>query len=194
MNAPEQPSDWAQLLRQGDDSIFERLYVQYYRASTAFVKANSGNEQDARDVFQEALIVLFKKSRTPNFQLTTSPGAYLHAVVRNLWLYRLRTRQAHPEISVQDHLILPETGDDDWELLLGEQNLEEKHRVVKLLLESLKTECQKLIEYAYYYQYSTAEMARLLDYAESFIKVKKHRCMEALREKVKNHPAFNDEK
>ena len=194
MTPPDQPSDLLHLLRSGNNEAFEQLYQKYYRKAAAFVLSNSGNEQDARDIFQETLLVLFKKTRSDDFRLTTDLGAFLYAIVRNRWLYRLRTQRAHPETMTGELSALPDLGSDEIEILLFEQNLDDRHRVVKQLLETLKTECQKLIEYAYYYQLPASEIAGLLGYAESFVKVKKHRCMEALREKVKNHPMFNDEK
>ena len=193
MTSPDQPFDWLSRLRQGDDAAFEQLYKLYFRQAAAFVLANSGSEQDARDVFQEALLVLYKKTRDSNFSLKSDPGAYLYAVVRNLWLYRLRSRRTNPEVLTGETATLPDPGVDAFEILHESQLFDERHSAVKRLLETLKPECQKLIEYAYYSQFSTAEIARLLGYAESFIKVKKHRCMEALRKKVNKHPAFNHE-
>lgn len=186
-------SELLERLRLGDNAAFKEVYRQHYRSTVAFVKANSGNEDDARDVFQEALLVLVKNLRNGEFRLTVDLGAYLYAVMRNLWLHRLRSRRTRPEVGLTDETPLPDSGVSDMEVLFVEQVFEEKHHTVKELLKTLKTECQKLIEYAYYHQLSAAEIAGLLGYAESFVKVKKHRCMEALREKVQKHPTFNHE-
>lgn len=191
MSNHDHPPDLTEKLRLGDNEAFAYLYRMFYRAAASWVKANSGNEQDARDVFQEALLALFRQINRPDFHLTTDIGAYLTAIVRKIWLYRLRTRHNRPEI------LVPEVKDtaayDDIELLLAEPDFEDKHKIVKTLLETLKTDCQKIIEYTYYYRLPAAEIARLLGYADVFVKVKKHRCMEVLREKVKKHPAFSDE-
>lgn len=191
MTVPDQPSDLLERLRQGDNDAFGYLYRTYYRGAAAFVKANSGADEDARDVFQEALLALFKKTRDSDFRLDSDPGGFLYATVRNLWLYRLRARRHNPETTVDDAARF--SGANDPELPDLEQRLNDRHLAVQQLLGTLKAECQKLIEYAYYFQYSTAEIASRLGYAESFIKVKKHRCMAALREKVKKHAAFYDE-
>lgn len=191
MTTPKQPVNWLERLHRGENEAFGYLYEKYYRPAAAFIHANSGQEQDARDIFQQALLVLFKKTRNADFRLTADPGAYLLAVVRNLWLYRLRTRQTHPEVSIDENHRIPDAGIDDTELLFRENTWSEKHHTVRQLLETLKIECQKLIQYAYYNRLSSTEIAALLGYSERFVKVKKHRCMEALREKVKNHPAFN---
>jgi RNA polymerase sigma factor (sigma-70 family) len=193
MSDSNRPSDLIEKLRLGDNEAFGYLYQQYYYQAAGFIKANSGSEQDARDVFQEALLVLFKQTRRDEFRLTADLGAYLYAVVRKMWLYRLRSRRAHPEISLLETQEMTDPGEDEIEVLLYEQTQNEKHLVVKDLLETLKPECRKLIEYAYFFKLPAVEIAELLGYAESFVKVKKHRCMEALRQKVVNHPIFNHE-
>lgn len=192
MTDSERPENMLEYLRLGDNRAFEQLYRQHYRAAADFVKANSGNEQDARDVFQEALLVLVKKARDPQFRLTAESGAYLLAVVRKHWLYHLRSRHAHPEIPTASSDHLPDPGSDEVEAQLSEKTISERHRAVQQLLEHLGPNCQQLLQYAYWQRLSAAEMAQLMGYTESFIKVKKHRCMAALREKIKDHPAFND--
>jgi len=189
MTDSEQPENVLELLRAGDSRVFEQLYRSHYHTAADFVKANSGQEQDARDVFQDALMVLVKKSRDEHFWLSSEPGAYLMGVLRKLWLYRLRTRHAHPEMPLNETEFWP-PDTKDWAFLLQETPENERHRAVQQLLETLNPECQKLLEYVYWRRLHAAQIAPLMDYTESFVKVKKHRCMAALREKVRSHPAF----
>ena len=193
MTAPEQPSDLLERLRLGDNAVFGQLYQRHYHPAAAFVKSNSGNAQEARDVFQEALLVLHRYARKKDFHLRVEPGAFLFAIVRKLWLNRLRQRKVHPEVQIDETVHFQDSDINEIELLLREQRWADKHQVVKDLLETLKIECQKLIEFAFYHQFSTAEIARRLGYSESFVKVKKHRCLSALREKLKKHPVFNSD-
>lgn len=188
------PPDLLERLYLGENEAFELLYKKYYPPAAVYVRSNSGNEQDARDVFQQALLVLFKKTKEPGFRLSADPGAFLRGVVRNLWLYRLRTRLAHPVTSIGEQQHFPDTGADDMDLFYKEKTLSDKHHAIQQLIETLKPECQKLILLAYYRHMPSAEIAGQLGYTEAFIKVKKHRCMEALREKVSTHPAFNHDK
>lgn len=192
MTNGEWPENVLEYLRLGDNRAFEQLYRQHYRVAADFVRKNSGNEQDARDVFQEALLVLVKKARDQQFRLTTEPGTFLLAVVRNLWLYRLRSRHKHPQTDTISPELLPDAGAAEIEDLLHEQGIDERLRAVQQMLETLNPECRQLLHYAYWQRLPAAEIASLLGYTEAFVKVKKHRCMAALREKVKNHPAFND--
>lgn len=182
----EKLPDLRERLKNGDNAAFVYLYQACYGPVEAFIKANSGSEQDARDVFQEALFVLFKKAGDVNFHWTADPGAYLSAVVRNLWLYRLRTRQAHPVLLWEEHTHNQSEDYDDFEeILLRENRDDSRYKAISECIQKLRPECQDMIKYAYYQQLATAEIAKRLHYTEAFVKVKKHRCMDALRSMVR---------
>lgn len=179
-------------LKRGDNQIFTRLYREHYRSTTAYVKANGGNEEDARDVFQEALFALYKQAQREDFILTVSTRTYLSAVVKNIWLYQLRQKRNHSSFKFTEESI-QEIGYDDIEVYHQVQQLEEKHHVVATMMDTLKEECRTLLYYAYYCKLSNATIAQKLGYKEGFVKVKRHRCMEALREKVKQYFVLKDE-
>ncbi len=187
MAAFDNPEFLFHALRLGQNEAFEFIYQKYFRSATTFVRQNSGDETDARDIFQEALVVLFKKTRQPEFQLTADVGTFLYAVVRKIWLYKLRQKRSHPEILVDDSTKWSDEISDDFGLEATENEFEEKTRAVKNEIEKLKTECQEVLESFYYQRLSMAEIAQKLGYTEGFAKVKKHRCMEFLREKLKKN-------
>lgn len=77
-------------LKTEDSSSFGLLYEFYFPSVASYIKQNLGNNEDAEDVFQEAIMVLLQKVRQPEFVLTSSLKTYLYAVAKNLWLKRLR--------------------------------------------------------------------------------------------------------
>ena len=77
-------------LKTEDSSSFELLYKFYFPSVASYIKQNLGNNEDAEDIFQEAIIVLLQKVRQQDFVLTSSLKTYLYAVAKNLWLKRLR--------------------------------------------------------------------------------------------------------
>jgi RNA polymerase sigma factor (sigma-70 family) len=180
------PADLRTGLQNGDNEAFVYLYHACYGHIEAYIKANSGSEQDARDVFQEALFVLFKKAGDANFHWTADPGAYLSAVVRNLWLYRLRTQNAHPTILLAEiEHIIPDIQDDFEEILYRENTDNIRYKTISDCIKKLQPECQDMIKYTYYQQLANKDIAERLQYTDAFVKVKKHRCMEALRGMVR---------
>jgi RNA polymerase sigma factor (sigma-70 family) len=77
-------------LKAEDNSSFELLYKFYFPTVASYIKQNLGSNQDAEDIFQEAIIVLLQKVRKTDFVLTSSLKTYLYAIAKNLWLKRLR--------------------------------------------------------------------------------------------------------
>jgi RNA polymerase sigma factor (sigma-70 family) len=76
-----------------DETVLKELYKTYFPGTRRFIMSNQGREEDAYDLFQEALMVLFQKARVQEFKLTCSFGTYLYSVVRFLWLKELEKKK-----------------------------------------------------------------------------------------------------
>lgn len=87
-------ADLKERIRKNEAAAFEKLYDDHFPIIAAYVKQNSGSEQDSQDVFQEAMMVLVQNLRKPEFVLTASAGTYIYSVARNIWLKRLRDNKA----------------------------------------------------------------------------------------------------
>src|SRR5690606_8637344 len=69
----------------GDEKALEFLYKKYYRMMTKLVITNSGTEEEARDIYQEALIVFWQKATSGNLVLTSKISTYIYSICQNLW-------------------------------------------------------------------------------------------------------------
>src|SRR6187399_841821 len=56
----------------------------------AFVVNNNGTYDEARDIFQEAMITLYQKAKSDSFVLTSQLKTYIYSICRRLWLKRLQ--------------------------------------------------------------------------------------------------------
>jgi RNA polymerase sigma factor (sigma-70 family) len=83
-----------QLLLKGlagnDKAAIETIYRENYTMIQSFVLNNSGSVDEARDIFQEAMVVLYEKSTDNSFTLSSKIKTYLYSVCRRLWLKRLQ--------------------------------------------------------------------------------------------------------
>lgn len=70
---------------KGDEKALELLYKKYYRMMTKLVITNSGTEEEARDVYQDALIVFWQKATSGNLVLTSKMSTYIYSICQNLW-------------------------------------------------------------------------------------------------------------
>lgn len=81
-------------LKNENGIAFGKLYRLCRQSISTYVKHNSGSDEDAEDIFQEAIIILLGKLRQPDFLLTTTIKGYLYAVSKNLWLKKLRQQKS----------------------------------------------------------------------------------------------------
>lgn len=174
-------------LRNGVSQAFEALYRQYYRM-VAKQAADAGEaDTEAEDLFQEVLFVLVRKVRDPEFRLNAKLSTFLFAVARNLLLKKAGKKYETAVIdSTLIHLGGQQLPEDPADIKIREEQL----NVVAGYLELLEEDCHEVLMMSFYEKRSQAEIAGIMGYAESFVKVKKHRCLEYLRKQVKTHPLF----
>jgi len=77
-------------LANNDSSAVETLYKRHFGMIQHFVTNNNGSFDDARDIFQEAMIALYEKVQNDSFTLTCQIKTYLFSICKNLWLKRLQ--------------------------------------------------------------------------------------------------------
>ena len=137
---------------------FDELYTIEFAKIKTLVLNNSGSLEDAKDVFQEAIIVLMEKLNTKGFVLINKVGTYLYSIAGKMWLNELRTRSLHSE-KLQ---YIYQTCD----VHVAEYNYQEGSE--KSLLDKLsylgKT-CLKLLEYYYYKNWEWKDIAIELGYS-----------------------------
>jgi RNA polymerase sigma factor (sigma-70 family) len=88
---------------QNDNAAYQQLYHQYYPVTERLVIQNSGTAEDAKDIFQETILVLHHKAKEGNLQLTASLKTFIYSISRNLWLKELREKRKST-ISIADEM------------------------------------------------------------------------------------------
>lgn len=77
-------------LAENNSKAIETIYKQNFNIVQAFILNNNGSYDEARDIFQEAMITLYEKVQTESFVLTCKINTYVYSVCRRLWLKRLQ--------------------------------------------------------------------------------------------------------
>lgn len=171
-------------LKLNEEWAFEELYHDYYPMVCKYVLSNSGTQESARDLFQEVLISLVKNVRNPEFELYTGTklSTYIMSIAQNKWLASLVKNKTVETIEVgESHF--------DWRDVQEENLVEEKeHQYQKMekALENIGKECKEIIMNFYYYNVPLSKVADIMGYTQGFIRVKKNRCMNSLRELITN--------
>ena len=152
------------------------LYDNLYPGIARFILKNSGNVLDAKDLFQESLIVFYEKAITPDFVLTGSIKNYLHAVCRNLWFKRLRN--AGKEVSYEN---LDIQGAFIYESL--DEESDDRRQIFAKLMNEIGEGCRDILMRFYFERQSMKDIAADLNLAnEGVAKNKKARCIQKLKD------------
>lgn len=171
-------------LRRGDRAAVEDLYKTAFNYCASYVINNNGSQSDAKDLFQEAIIVLFNNLRKPDFELRCNVKTYLYSVVRNLWLKNIHKKgKLGAKVNIDDNSFeFVDIGDDEIDLKM---EIEGKFEAVHLALGRIKEDCKNLLMNYYFNKIPLKDIAVLMEYTPQFVKVKKSRCMDGLKNKVK---------
>ena len=73
--------------------VLNEIYQKYSKPITNLITSNNGTIEDAKDVFQEGLIVLFRKVHEPDFQLTSGFLTYFYSICKYIWSNRQKKRR-----------------------------------------------------------------------------------------------------
>lgn len=173
--------DQEQALLEGlvanDTNSIETIYRENYAAIQAFIIRNSGYPDDARDIFQEAMIVLFEKTKSGSFTLSCQLQTYLYSVCRRLWLKRLQ-KQNRFAPSVENMVeIIPV--DEEMDL---HEKLDNDFMLMESALKKIGQPCRRLLEAFYIEKKSMPEIAESFGYTNSDnAKTQKYKCLMRLK-------------
>lgn len=160
-------------IKGSDEKALEYLYKKYYRMMTKLVITNSGTEEEARDVFQDALIVFWQKARSGNLVMTAKISTYIYSVCQNLWRKELDRKKR----------LSNEEKDSPVSM---DMETPEKEKIIAKCLDQLGDTCRKVLMYYYFDEMSMQEIADKLGFANTdTAKTKKYKCKQKLDELIK---------
>ena len=155
--------------------LFMRLYKSVFPAVARFISRRGGSLDEAKDVFQDALVVYYENTAAGNYP--DNEKAYLMGIARHLWIKRYRDNGRYVPIdeafSVDDVSVLHESRPDSNKIL---------H-----YLESRSQKCMDLLKSFYYEKLPMADIARTFGFSgERSATVQKFKCLEKVRGIVKS--------
>jgi RNA polymerase sigma factor (sigma-70 family) len=160
-------------IKRGDEKALEMIYKKYYRMMVKIVVSNSGTEEEARDIYQEALIVFWQKATSGNLVMTAKMSTYIYSICQNLWRKELdrKKRLSNEEKDT------PVTMDTESK---------ERNSIVAKCIEQLGETCRKVLMYYYFEEMSMQDIADRLGFANTdTAKTKKYKCKKKLDELIK---------
>lgn len=184
---PHEESFYIEAMLKNDPFVTKRIYDEFYPKIRRMVTINSGNTDDAWDVFQEAIIVIYKRALDPNFVLTSPFYFFFYKVCWHIWMKELKSRGLFPKVTIEN--------EDGY---IDETNIEEVIRQMEryALYEEkfalLGEQCQKLIKLALQ-KTKMREIAVLLNYKNEHTTRQQHfKCKKRLTNSIQEDPRYKD--
>lgn len=177
MTTAAQEQELLRGLARKDKKAAETIYKENYSTVQALIISNNGSADDAMDIFQEAMVVLYEKARSGSFELNCQIKTYLYSVSRRLWLKRLH--QTRKYVGEVDNLA--ETVPVEEELEAHEQQNTE-FQVMEKAMGHLGEPCKSLLEAYYLEKRSMTEIAGSFGYTNADnAKNQKYKCLMRLK-------------
>ena len=173
-------------LLNADRHCIREVYDLALPAVIQWVRQNRGQESDARDIFQEALLALYKRLESGDFQLTCQLKSYLRILCRNLWLTRLRDNQKYSDVELgPGEEIAPD------QLVTEQIEQSERQQLYRKHFDRLGENCRKILRLSFD-KVPQKEIAQKLNLSEAYVKKRKFLCKKQLIESIKADAVFKE--
>jgi len=170
-------------LARNDRKAVETIYKENYTTVQSLIINNNGTADDAKDIFQEAMIVLYEKARSGTFELSCQIKTYVYSVSRRLWLKRLQqANRYNADIGNADGVVPVEEDIEEHEKRDAEFDMMEK------AIQGLGEPCKSLLEAFYLRKMNMQEIATSFGYTNAEnAKTQKYKCLMRLKKIFFSH-------
>lgn len=169
-----------------DNKIIESIYRNYAHRIAHHVVRKGGSQEDARDIFQDALVIIYHKAQVPGFQLTSRFYTFLFGICYRLW-ERKREKKSSQTMTIPSDAGY--IADDDIEEKIYER---EQHKIFLAAFEKLDQQCQQILT-LFFAGKSMEEITQQTNLKNAHTtRNRKYRCQKKLEELVKDDIRFQD--
>ncbi len=167
-------------VKDKNSSILKYLYQTMTPVIYQDVICNSGTEEEAKDLFQETMVIVIQNIRDEKYRSENLKG-YIKTVARHLWYKKLRGR--HREVS------LPQQEDDQrdhftYEYYLDLLAYEERIEKLRQALQQLQEPCYTIIRRFYYQKDTLQAIAEDFNWSYQYCKKRIYKCRNCLKQLI----------
>jgi RNA polymerase sigma factor (sigma-70 family) len=182
-------------IKNRKDHILEYLYREYFPKIKHIVISNGGNEQDARDLFQEALIIVFNRLKKNDLEIKSSFHNFFLVLCRFVWYRQNNLNRNHTLVenlddrsaAIQD---LETSSDFPGESYYREHLTASYEKIYQRHYRKLTGDCKKVLK-MFFRKKPFREIAGRMGYAsEDYARRKKYLCMQCLMKMITQDPEF----
>lgn len=159
------------LVRANQSQGLDYLYQHSYPTIERYIRANQGSAEEARDVFQDTLLIVLKQVNKPDFQLTASLKTYVVSISKHLWLQHLKQKTKFVSLSGDE---LAERADESADTGATSSALD----LLAPILSAITVTCLTLLTALFFQRKSMATLMAELGYANRHtVQNQKYKCL-----------------
>ncbi|WP_310991663.1 RNA polymerase sigma factor [Aequorivita marina] len=172
------------LIKQNDADTLRELYVINFIKVKHYVLKNNGTEDQAKDVYQEAFIAMWKNVKNDRFSAKskTAINGYIYQIAKNKWIDYLRSLRYKNTTFINREIEFDESEKEEKEL----QN--KKSQFVMESITQLNERCQLLLKLFYFERKPFRRIAEIMKIDEAYARTAKYRCQKQLKKLMQNLP------
>lgn len=172
---PVAEDEQLRLLQLGDEQTLRQVYKQHYQTVVNMVLSNAGSLQEAKDIYQETVLIFFEKVRDDQFELSCSIKTFIYSVSRRLWLKQLQQKNRLPQgiMDTDEHVDIP---------MQEALDREEQYQTLGRALEAIGEPCRSILKDFYMHNQSMEEITEKFGYTNADnAKNQKYKCLKRLK-------------
>ena len=170
---------------KNNSPVLNFIYANYYPAIESFVMHHNGSVEQAEDVFQEGLIVIYRKLKNEDLYLSCKVSTYLYSVCKRIWIQERKKRFIQQEKLKEHPMTLEDSG--AIENPIDHQILKE---LIQKHLATMSPDCQKILKLTFN-DCTVEEIRKEMNYNSLNHAIdRKYRCKKGLIKKIISDPLF----
>ena len=173
-------------LANNDSAVIEAIYKKFVPKVVFFIKNNSGDEDQAQDVVQEVLMLLFNQAKANTLLLTCPFDAYFFLLCKRKWLNELKKTSNKGVTIKEDFASIYESA---LELVEEAEQFDEKQQLFDMMFQKLGDKCQEVLKLSFTIK-SMEEVAEKLNVTYGYVRKKKSLCIGQLTQWIQDAKKF----
>lgn len=173
-------------LANNNSGIIRSIYKKFVPKVVSYIRNNSGDEDQAQDVVQEIMILLFNQAKAGKLQLTCPFDAYFFLLCKRKWLNELK-KSSNKGVTINDDFT--SNSEPTEEMVTQTEAYEEKQQLFDAMFQKLGDKCQELLKLSFTLK-SMEEVAEKLNVTYGYVRKKKSLCTGQLTQWIQETNRF----
>jgi len=172
-------------LKTRNEKVILEIYTKTFPSVKRFVFQNKGQEADAEDVFQKAILQIMARVQVQNVEINSTFDGYLFTACKNLW--RRELNKSKRMVTIDEPIELDREANDMAHSVLEQERWE----FFQEKLEKISENCKEILK-RFFKKTAYKEIAKELGYNdENVVRQRVFKCKSKLTEMIKKDNRFN---